>query len=68
MIRYNPNIKEGLTDKQVLSRIKKGYVNYDCNVKTKSIGQIILSNTFTLFNILNLQNMPLHLANRYIQG
>ena len=54
MIRYNPSIKEGLTNEQVLSRIKKGYVNYDCNVKTKSIGEIILYNSFTLFNILNL--------------
>ena len=54
MIRYNPKIEDGLTELQVNRQIKKGYVNYDCNVKTKSIGQIILSNTFTLFNILNL--------------
>ena len=53
MIRYNPKIEDGLTELQVNRQIKKGYVNYDCNVKTKSIGQIILSNHFTLFNILN---------------
>jgi len=54
MIRYNPKIEDGLTELQVSRQIKKGYVNYDCNVKTKSIGKIILSNAFTLFNILNL--------------
>ena len=54
MIRYNPKIEEGLTLQQVNNRIKNGYVNYDTNIKTKSIGQIILSNSFTLFNILNL--------------
>ena len=54
MIRYNPKIEDGLTLEQVNNRIKKGYVNYDTNIKTKSIGQIILYNSFTLFNILNL--------------
>lgn len=54
MIRYNPKIEDGLTITQVNSQIKKGHVNYDCNVKTKSIGQIIFYNSFTLFNILNL--------------
>jgi cation-transporting ATPase E len=54
MIRYNPKIEDGLTDLQVNRQMKKGYVNYDCNVKTKSIGQIVLYNCFTLFNILNL--------------
>ena len=54
MIRYNPKIENGLTLKQVNSQVKKGFVNYDCNVKTKSIGQIIFYNSFTLFNILNL--------------
>ena len=54
MIRYNPKVKEGLTNEQVNNRIKNGYVNYDSNIKTKSIGQIILNNSLTLFNILNL--------------
>ena len=54
MIRYNPKIEEGLTLEQVSKRIKNRYVNYDTNIKTKSIGQIILYNSFTLFNILNL--------------
>jgi cation-transporting ATPase E len=54
MIRYNPKIEDGLTNSQVQNRIKNGYVNYDTNIKTKSIGRIILDNCFTLFNILNL--------------
>lgn len=54
MIRYNPKVEDGLNTSQVNSRIKNGYVNYDTNIKTKSIGTIIISNSFTLFNILNL--------------
>ena len=54
MIRYNPKLDEGLTDAQVENRIKNGYVNYNSEVKTKSIGQIVFYNVFTLFNILNL--------------
>ena len=54
MIRYNPKICEGLTTDQVNYRIKNGYVNYNSEVKTKTIGQIIFYNIFTLFNILNL--------------
>ena len=54
MIRYNPKIEDGLNQTQVNNRIKNGYVNYDTNIKTKSIGRIIIGNSFTLFNILNL--------------
>ena len=53
MIRYNPKINEGLNQKEVENRIKNGYVNYNANVETKSIGNIIFNNVFTLFNILN---------------
>lgn len=54
MIRYNPKIEEGLTSSQVNYRIKNGQVNYKSDIKTKTIGQIIFYNVFTLFNILNL--------------
>ena len=54
MIRYNPNIKQGLNEKQVEYRFKCKDYNYNTNVKTKTIGQIIFYNVFTLFNILNL--------------
>ena len=54
MIRYNPKIDEGLNDSQISYRIKCGDFNYNSDVKTKTIGQILLYNVFTLFNILNL--------------
>ena len=54
MIRYNPNINIGLTDKQVEERYKDNLVNFDTEVPTKSVKQIISSNFFTLFNLLNL--------------
>ena len=53
MKRLNPNIKRGLTDKEIEERIKNNLTNYDTEVKTKSIKQIILGNAFTLFNFLN---------------
>ena len=54
MIRYNPKIDEGLNQSQVNYRIKNGDYNYNSDVKTKTLGQIIFYNVFTLFNILNL--------------
>ena len=53
MIRYNPKIDEGLTQSQIDYRIRNGQVNYNTNIKTKSISEIIVFNIFTLFNILN---------------
>ena len=44
MVRYNPKIEEGLSSKEVNERIKSGNVNYNTNVKTKTIGQIIFYN------------------------
>lgn len=54
MVRYNPKMEEGLSSKQVEERHKEGKVNYNTNVKTKTIGQIIFYNLFTLFNMINL--------------
>ena len=45
---------EGLSSAEVKERIKEGQVNGDCNVKTKSVGQIIFTNVFTLFNGVNV--------------
>ena len=45
---------KGLTNKEVLERKNKGLVNYKTDVKTKTIGQIFITNFFTLFNFLNL--------------
>lgn len=44
----------GLTSAQVKDRVKQGLVNDNCSVKTKSVGQIIFTNVFTLFNGVNL--------------
>ena len=53
MKRYNPDIHYGLNDTEINERIKNNLVNYDTDIKTKSIKTIILSNIFTLFNLLN---------------
>ena len=52
--RYNPDLKTGLTNEQVLERINDNLVNYDDQPKTKSIKQIIFDNFFTYFNFLNI--------------
>lgn len=44
----------GLTKIEVENRIRDNKVNYDTSVKTKSIRDIIISNSFTLFNIINI--------------
>lgn len=44
----------GLTTIEVENRIRDNKVNYDTSVKTKSIRDIIISNSFTLFNIINI--------------
>lgn len=45
---------KGLTTKEVKERNKQGLVNGNFTVKTKSVGEIIYSNTFTLFNMINV--------------
>lgn len=52
--RYNPDIKTGLTKEQVQNRKEENLINYDTNVSTKSIKSIIMSNFFTIFNLMNL--------------
>ena len=54
MERYNPNIKCGLTNEQVEERKQNNLVNYDTTITTKSIKSIVISNLFTIFNLLNL--------------
>jgi len=53
IIRYNPDVKYGLSDEEVKKRIEQNLVNYDTSVKTKRISDIIKGNLFTLFNLLN---------------
>lgn len=49
--RFRPNIDFGLTDEQVQKRVDDGFVNDD-GKKSKSIAEIVLTNTFTFFNVL----------------
>ena len=44
----------GLTTEEVKIRINKKLVNYDTTTPSKSIKQIILENTCTLFNFINI--------------
>ena len=54
MEKFDVNVKTGLNDKQVEIRKSEGLVNILSTPKTKTIKQIILFHTFTLFNLLNL--------------
>lgn len=54
MERYNPSIKEGLTNEQVEKRIAENLVNFDNQPKTKTIKEIIRSNFLNYFNFLNI--------------
>src|SRR5574344_1644537 len=44
----------GLTSEEVKERVNKGLIHYDTTTPTKSVKQIILENTITLFNIINI--------------
>lgn len=54
MKRFNPDINCGLSKKQVEYQIENHNVNEDTTVPTRTFGTIILTNIFTLFNMLNL--------------
>lgn len=46
--------QRGLTDAQVAERVAAGLTNGRSEVRTKSLWKIFRTNTFTLFNLLNL--------------
>ena len=52
--RYDPDVREGLSTKQVQQRIDAGLENKSTDKSGKSILKIIVTNTFTFFNILLL--------------
>lgn len=52
-MNYRTDINSGLSWEQVQLRKNKNLVHYNSDVPTKTIGEIILSNVFTLFNLLN---------------
>lgn len=52
--RIRPDVKMGLTAEQVNSRIKAGAVNVQQEGLTQTTSGIILKNTLTLFNFINV--------------
>ena len=54
MERYEPNIYMGLNNEQVQNRIDNNLVHNNTTIRTKSVKEIILTNSITLFNIINL--------------
>ena len=52
--RYRPSIYIGLRTNEVKRQKELGLINYDTDVPTKSIKQIVSGNIFTLFNLLNI--------------
>ena len=52
IVRYTPDINEGLTQSEVQARIKAKLVNRTKKVVGKSYLQIFASNIFTFFNLL----------------
>lgn len=53
IIRYNSNVTDGLSSEQVAKRKSQGLYNYNVTPKFKTTRQILVSNIFTYFNILN---------------
>jgi len=52
IIRFNANPSDGLNEEIVEYQIRQGLVNTKPQGSTKSVPKIIISNTFTFFNIL----------------
>ena len=50
--RFRTDLKRGLSDEQVQTRIEEGLVNNTGTGSTKTIFQIILSNILTVFNLI----------------
>ena len=50
--RFNPSLKQGLSEELVNKRKEEGFVNVSKNPTNKSYFQIIIGNIFTFFNIL----------------
>lgn len=52
VVRYTPSPERGLTAEQVTGRTEAGLTNAAVEKTTKSTSKIILSNTFTYFNMI----------------
>ena len=55
MIMQPPyDVTEGLSSSQVEERVRKGLINGEQEIKTKSFKEIFLANILTPFNLLNV--------------
>ena len=45
---------DGLTTAEVEQRIAEGKININTELKTKSVRELVIENTCTLFNLINL--------------
>ncbi len=52
--RFNPSVDTGLSDLQIKDRYDNNLVNVSDNEETKTVKEIIITNTMTLFNIINV--------------
>lgn len=52
-LRYNPDVKIGLTAEQLRCREQENLLNHDATISTKSIGTIVRENICTIFNFIN---------------
>ena len=68
MIRYNPNINEGLNINQVQYRKKYNYVNTTNDIEVDSFYKIVFTNLVSIFNILNLYIAVLFFIERSYLG
>ena len=50
--RFEPNPEDGLTDEQVNQRILEGFSNFKPKSSSKTVFQIVISNVFTVLNLL----------------
>lgn len=48
------DVTEGLSSSQVEERVRKGLINGEQEIKTKSFKEIFLANILTPFNLLNV--------------
>lgn len=54
MENVNEFFVTGLSDEDIAYRVEAGLVNGDQNIKTKSIGEIVRTHVFTVFNLIFL--------------
>lgn len=52
--RYKPQINKGIDNEQIEKRKQENLINGNASVPTKSIKSIIVSNFFTIFNLMNV--------------